>query len=195
MSSMRRISAALLASFIFTCASSPAALCAEEGKLGSFEKELSEPEGENSPPESSSSIDAASIAAEGVMSILMQFFMMGLMTSGMEGSADLYRELKHEWHPAMPTIRVEPAYQWMSGNINGFSGKLEAGYLIFGVDGEVVLAYVSGANQLDERKLARAAGGSEGDIATIVGAIVVSVRNKVGGCNGGLQNIWNKLCR
>jgi prolyl-tRNA editing enzyme YbaK/EbsC (Cys-tRNA(Pro) deacylase) len=31
--------------------------------------------------------------------------------------------------------------------------------LIFGVDGEIVLAYVSGANQLDERKLARAAGG------------------------------------
>jgi prolyl-tRNA editing enzyme YbaK/EbsC (Cys-tRNA(Pro) deacylase) len=32
--------------------------------------------------------------------------------------------------------------------------------LIFGVDGEVVLAYVSGANQLDERKLAAAAGGA-----------------------------------
>ena len=31
--------------------------------------------------------------------------------------------------------------------------------LIFGVDGEVVLAYVSGVNQLDERKLAGAAGG------------------------------------
>jgi len=31
--------------------------------------------------------------------------------------------------------------------------------LIFGVDGEVVLAYVSGSNQLDERKLASAAGG------------------------------------
>jgi len=31
--------------------------------------------------------------------------------------------------------------------------------LIFGVDGEVVLAYVSGVNQLDERKLAHAAGG------------------------------------
>jgi prolyl-tRNA editing enzyme YbaK/EbsC (Cys-tRNA(Pro) deacylase) len=31
--------------------------------------------------------------------------------------------------------------------------------LIFAVDGEVVLAYVSGANQLDERKLATAAGG------------------------------------
>ena len=32
--------------------------------------------------------------------------------------------------------------------------------LIFGVDGEVVLAYVSGANQLDESKLAAAAGGT-----------------------------------
>ncbi len=31
--------------------------------------------------------------------------------------------------------------------------------LIFGVDGEIVLAYVSGANQLDEKKLALAAGG------------------------------------
>lgn len=33
--------------------------------------------------------------------------------------------------------------------------------LIFGVDGDVVLAYVSGANQLDESKLAAAAGGVE----------------------------------
>ena len=33
--------------------------------------------------------------------------------------------------------------------------------LIFGVDGHVVLAYVSGANQLDEKKLAAAAGGSK----------------------------------
>ena len=31
--------------------------------------------------------------------------------------------------------------------------------LIFAVDGEVVVAYVSGANQLDESKLAAAAGG------------------------------------
>jgi prolyl-tRNA editing enzyme YbaK/EbsC (Cys-tRNA(Pro) deacylase) len=33
--------------------------------------------------------------------------------------------------------------------------------LIFAVDGEVVLAYVSGANMLDERKLAAAAGGAK----------------------------------
>jgi prolyl-tRNA editing enzyme YbaK/EbsC (Cys-tRNA(Pro) deacylase) len=33
--------------------------------------------------------------------------------------------------------------------------------LIFAVDGSVVLAYVSGSNRLDERKLADAAGGAE----------------------------------
>ena len=33
--------------------------------------------------------------------------------------------------------------------------------LIFAVDGEVVLAYVSGSNQLDEKKLAGAAGGAK----------------------------------
>jgi Cys-tRNA(Pro) deacylase len=33
--------------------------------------------------------------------------------------------------------------------------------LIFAVDGEVVLAYVSGANRLDEQKLAAAAGGAK----------------------------------
>jgi Cys-tRNA(Pro) deacylase len=33
--------------------------------------------------------------------------------------------------------------------------------LVFAVDGELVLAYVSGANQLDEKKLAHAAGGAK----------------------------------
>jgi Cys-tRNA(Pro) deacylase len=33
--------------------------------------------------------------------------------------------------------------------------------LVFGVDGEIVMAYVSGSNQLDEKLLARAAGGSK----------------------------------
>ena len=37
-------------------------------------------------------------------------------------------------------------------------GQIEKS-LIFAVDGEVVLAYVSGSNQLDEKKLALAAGG------------------------------------
>jgi Cys-tRNA(Pro) deacylase len=33
--------------------------------------------------------------------------------------------------------------------------------LVFDVDGEIVMAYVSGANQLDEKKLAAAAGGTK----------------------------------
>ncbi len=33
--------------------------------------------------------------------------------------------------------------------------------LVFGVDGEIVMALVSGSNQLDEKKLAAAAGGEQ----------------------------------
>ncbi|MDA3017860.1 MAG: YbaK/EbsC family protein, partial [Actinomycetota bacterium] len=33
--------------------------------------------------------------------------------------------------------------------------------LVFAVDGEIVMAYVSGSNQLDEKKLAAAAGGKK----------------------------------
>ncbi len=33
--------------------------------------------------------------------------------------------------------------------------------LVFGVDGEIVMAFVSGSNQLDEKKLALAAGGAK----------------------------------
>src|SRR5215217_2401471 len=33
--------------------------------------------------------------------------------------------------------------------------------LVFGVDGEIVMAYVSGSNLLDEKLLARAAGGAK----------------------------------
>jgi hypothetical protein len=134
---MKRILALLVAAvFSFSLVATPVAFAEDEGKLKSFEKEGNEPEPSTSAPESTTSLDAGSIAAEGIMTILMQFLMMGLMTSGMEDPAGLYRELKQEWHPALPTIRIEPAYQWMKGNINGFSGKLEAGYLIFGIDGE-----------------------------------------------------------
>ena len=134
---MRRLLAVLLVAVLVSVpAAAPAAFAAEEGKLGSFEKEASEPTSSTSESSTTNSFDAGQIAAEGVMAILMQFFMMGLMTSGVESQADLYRELKQEWHPAMPTIRVEPAYQWMAGNINGVSGRVEAGYLVFGVDGD-----------------------------------------------------------
>jgi hypothetical protein len=76
--------------------------------------------------------------------------------------------------------------------------------LIFAVDGEVVLAYVSGANQLDEKKLALAAGGlkcarvdADGDwishrwssslrsqhtVTCVRGPRLVAVRRGVGGC-------------
>ena len=59
--------------------------------------------------------------------------------------------------------------------------------LIFGVDGEVVLAYVSGANQLDERKLAAAAGGS-----TCLRVDAEVVRNTTGFPIGGVPPFGHK---
>ena len=43
----------------------------------------------------------------------------------------------------------------------GVSGGQRVKSLVFAVDGEIVMAYVSGANQLDEKKLAAAAGGAK----------------------------------
>ena len=46
-------------------------------------------------------------------------------------------------------------------DINGVEVGQIVKSLIFAVDGEVVVAYVSGANQLAEKKLAAAAGGAK----------------------------------
>ena len=53
--------------------------------------------------------------------------------------------------------------------------------LVFAVDGEIVMAFVSGANQLDEQKLATAAGGS---VCSRVDAD--AVRNATGYAIGGV---------
>lgn len=114
----------------------PAARAEEQkSQLGSFEKQLDQPSTSDS-SSSSSSLTAKDIATTTVIDMLMQFFMMGLMSTGTEDFATLNKELREEWSPALPIVRVEPAYQYVIGNVQGFSGKLEAGYLIVGADGE-----------------------------------------------------------
>lgn len=107
----------------------------QKSQLGSFEKQLDQPSTSDS-SSSSSTLTATDIATTTIIDILMQFFMMGLMSTGTEDFSELYKELKSEWHPMMPTIRAEPAYQYVYKNMTGFSGKAEAGYLILGLDGE-----------------------------------------------------------
>lgn len=124
------------------------------GKLGDFEKELEKPKPkkvkkpakktEDGPAGScpgittsgKSELDSEQIVTAGLMQVLISFFLAGLMETGGDNMQELYRELKDTWSPALPTIRVEPSYQYLAGNLHGFSGKAEAGYLIAAVDGE-----------------------------------------------------------
>ena len=53
--------------------------------------------------------------------------------------------------------------------------------LIFGVDGEIVLAYVSGANQLDERKLAAAAARGSPNLRMVPPSQVANLLTNVAG--------------
>lgn len=122
--------------FVIQAVSLPAIAEEQKGKLDAVEAEIDKGESsESSSSSSTSSASAGEILAQSFFDVLIAFMMSGI-GSGMENSGEIYHELKSEWHPALPTIRVEPAYQWAAGNINAFSGSLEAGYLIFGMDGE-----------------------------------------------------------
>ena len=131
---MRRSLSFFLCLLIFFTSSFLPLCHAEEvkGKLDAVEKELEKPEKKND----RSSATAGDLAAESLAEIFLEFFMMGLVQTGANGFEGLHKELKSEWSPALPTVRVEPSYQYVKGGIHAFSGKAEAGYLIFGVDGE-----------------------------------------------------------
>lgn len=121
----------------------------KEGKLDAFEKEVVTKEGDEKgsvyeqvdsgqTSTQTAAFDSKSIAAQGIFDILLTFFLMGLSQTGTENFPQLYRDLKSEWSPALPTIRVEPSYQYLIGGMHGLSGKAEAGFLILGVDGEYI---------------------------------------------------------
>ena len=143
---MKRLLAILLSMvLVLSTAIFPAGAGAKEkGKLESFEEKLEEPKKKPVPRRRrwerrrdyyyEESPEVEEVVAAGVMQMLASFFLMGLMHDG--SSQELYRRLKETESPALPTIRIEPAYQYVAGGVHGFSGKMEAGYLMFGVDGE-----------------------------------------------------------
>jgi hypothetical protein len=165
---MKRLFCALMAAvFLFSLIASPTS--AEEkkkGKLESFEEEIERPE-EPSRSERhhngqrrhhrdryyydydyTPTVSAGEAAAGGLMEMIYMFFIMGLATGGAQTSADMYRELKESESPALPTVRIEPGYQYLIGNIHGVSGKAEAGYLAFAADGEYLRYFEKNASDL-----------------------------------------------
>lgn len=139
---MRRPFALLAASLLALQLFAPPLFAEEKkGKLDAVEEEIDKGEGSEQGSSSSSSWSGTSsvspeeIVAETFLQILVSFLIAGI-GQGVENPGEVYHELKSEWHPALPTVRVEPSYQWAAGNLNAFSGKAELGYLIFGLDGE-----------------------------------------------------------
>lgn len=136
---MKRFISVSIAVFIFVSSAFLPFAAAEEneGKLDSFKEEVNETQ---SPPSTTSteisSLDAQTVAVQGIMDILLSFFLMGLSQTGTEDFATLSKDLKAEWSPSLPTIRLEPSYQYLIGGLQGLSAKLEMGYLIIGIDGE-----------------------------------------------------------
>lgn len=123
-----------------------------KGKLESFEDAIEEdekplapqkkpkpdykPEETGSAAEGTSSISTAGAATSSVMTILSSIFLTGLSQTGT--TAEKFHELKESWSPALPTVYVLPAYQYIINNVHGYSVKAEVGYLMFGVDMEWV---------------------------------------------------------
>lgn len=129
---MKKMVVPLLAAFALVICVPVNGAAEEKGKLDRFEEELSKPEDTSS---TTTSVQAHEVAAEGIIQLFSNFFLLGLMQSG-ESSSELYRDLKERWSPAMPTFRLEPDYQYVKGGVQGMTWKGELGYLMFGIDGE-----------------------------------------------------------
>ncbi|MBI2341981.1 MAG: hypothetical protein HYU98_04535 [Deltaproteobacteria bacterium] len=73
----------------------------------------------------------------GVAQTLMGIFLAGAFE--MAGEDDLgyvYRHLKEVESPALPTFKLDGNYQYLAGNDNAASARVEIGYLMVGAEGE-----------------------------------------------------------
>lgn len=82
----------------------------------------------------SDSEDTSTTVLGSFLDIFLNIFLMGLGTNDMN-MMDKHKDLKAEWSPALPTIKIEPSYQYIKGNLHGVAGRIEAGYMLFGLDG------------------------------------------------------------
>ncbi len=164
---MKRLLATfVIMSLLLAPLAAPTSAHAKEGKLEKFEKELQRQEPRRYDPDRgddryhryhhrdddyyySEPTGATEVATSAMMSMFYSFFLMGLMTgSSAATSSELYHELKASESAALPTIKVEPSYQYLVDNIHGAIGKVEAGYLMFGADAEYIRYFEDDAPDL-----------------------------------------------
>ncbi|PIR17822.1 MAG: hypothetical protein COV46_02530 [Deltaproteobacteria bacterium CG11_big_fil_rev_8_21_14_0_20_49_13] len=112
------------------------------GQLDDFEGSLDQksetkPQDKKDTKHEESSSTSTSDAATGIFESLAGIFMTSLFDMSQEKDMKgLYKYLKRHDIPALPTFRLDGIYQYLVGNMNSFNGRVEAGYLMFGIDGE-----------------------------------------------------------
>jgi hypothetical protein len=139
----------IIVSVLFAPFRTALAVTAEAGgKLDSFEAELDKKEepkkdtkkdtkkSKSEDTETSTTTTGSSAAADAVLT-LFSALIVGLFDMADTGNLkEAYKYLKENEIPALPTFKLEGNYQYLVGNMQSFSGRAEAGYLMFGLDGE-----------------------------------------------------------
>lgn len=139
-------------SITFLCSGAFAA--EKKGKLDSFEESIDEPQTREESHDDDhhhhrhyeESHTVESSVTGGVMSLITDFFLAGLVAGGAASYSDMRQELKTTESPALPTLRIEPSYQYVFDGIHGFAGNIEAGWLMFGADGEFLYYWETASN-------------------------------------------------
>ncbi len=128
----------ILCLFVLSTVMAPPLFASEKkGKLESFEEALEAPKSEEKKSittESKSDLSGGEVATIGLIQVFANLFLAGLLQTGSDNWEDLYFELKANESPALPTFRLEGAYQYLTDKLNGVSGRVEAGYLMLGAD-------------------------------------------------------------
>lgn len=86
------------------------------------------------------------VVAASFFEILLQFFLAGVMENAGESFPEMRANLKAEESPALPVLRFESQYQYLTERVSGVAAKAELGYMTFGVDGEYLRYFESSPN-------------------------------------------------
>ncbi|MFH1652500.1 MAG: hypothetical protein ABIE74_00430 [Pseudomonadota bacterium] len=132
---MRRILSIIILSLF--CCFTFQAFSAEKGSVTEFKDTLEKKDLDKSKRKvwHDDKDDPTGEVTEGLIDIFANFFLAGLVTNLDEGDFGyLYKELKREKRPALPTIRLDAGYQRVFDNTNVLYAKGEFGYLMLGAD-------------------------------------------------------------
>jgi hypothetical protein len=132
----------IIISFLVSNSSFAGKLDQVEKSLGSSKSSSTGSSTKRTDQETSSSSEPGKTAAANslkgsILETLMGIFLAGIFeTAQEEDFGYAYKYLKQNEIPALPTFRLEGAYQYLAGKDQAVSGRAEVGYLMIGAEGE-----------------------------------------------------------